>query len=316
MAEGKANTIHLQIQPGLDKIRPLSETAKLTLTLHDGAGQAIDRARFQIRLYAPPRGWIFSTDFPQVEGTLLLDIELPAGKRKVEWEYLFPIRGDYRLEVGAVDSVGNMDKRVFSLPIRESRTKLFYLGTFLAGLFVFGVMVGRLFTLQGKETRITGGLLLLVGSVLIICPATAQEPITKMAEDRGFVIRLEVSPPTVGKLSQIRWQLLETKTGLPYSTHITLAITQLEKGKQIFSLKGIPTKGNFNFKFHFVDGSAHKVTTIAELKGRHPIRAEKVVAVKGIQPPKGVSLRALLLFTGVLVLGLITGRMSRTAKKQ
>jgi len=234
----------------------------------------------------------------------------------VGWEYLFPIRGDYRLEVGSVDGVGNTVKRVFSLPIRESRTKLFYLGTFLTGLFLFGVMVGRLFTLRGSESGIAGGLLLLVGSVLNICPATAQEQITKVSRDKEFVVRLNVSPPTVGELSQIQWRLSETKTGLPYPTHLTLAITQLEKGNQIFFLKRIPTDGNFAFKFHFVDGSPHRVSSIAELKGRNPIRAEKVVAVTGIQPPKAVSLRALVLFLGVLVLGLITGRMSRNWKKQ
>jgi len=74
--EARANTIDLQIQPGLDNIRPLAKQARLTLTLHDSAGKAIDGSQFQIRLYAPPRGMFISTDFPQVEGTPLLDIEL------------------------------------------------------------------------------------------------------------------------------------------------------------------------------------------------------------------------------------------------
>ncbi len=316
MAEAGANTIDLQIKPGLDKVRPLVNPARLTLTLLDSTGKAMVRPRFQIRLYAPPRSWLFSTDFPQVESTPLLDIELPAVNGKVDWEYLFPIRGDYRLEVGSVDSVGNTVKRVFSLLIRESRTKLFYLGTILTGLFLFGVMVGRLFTLRGSESGIAGGILLLVGSVLNICPVTAQEQTTKVSGDKEFVVRLNVSPPTVGELSQIQWRLSETKTGLPYPTHLTLAITQLEKGKKIFILKGIPTKGNLNFKFHFVDGSPHKVTTIAELTGRNPIQVEKVVVVTSIQPPKTVSLRALFLFLIVLVLGLITGRLSRRGRRQ
>ncbi len=276
----------------------------------------MDGSQLQIRLYAPPRGWLFSTDFPQVEGTPLLEMEMPAVTGNVEWEYVFPIRGDYRLEAGVVDSVGNTAKRVFSLPIKESRTKLFYLGIFLTGLFLFGVMVGRLFTLRSGESRITGGLLFLVGSVPIICSATAQESTTKVAGDKEFVVRLEVSPATVGELSQIRWRLSEAKTGLPYPTHLTLAITQLEKGEQIFSLKRLQTKGNLNFKFHFVDGSPHRVSGIAELKGRDPIRAEKVVSVTGVEPPKAISLRALVLFLAVVVVGLITGRLSRRGGKQ
>jgi hypothetical protein len=314
--EARAKTIDLQIQPGLENIRPLSKPARLTLTLRDGAGKAIDRARLQIRLYAPPRGLFFSTDFPQVEGTPLIEIETPSFQGKLEWEYVFPIRGVYRLEVSAVDGVGDGLKQVFPLRIRESRTKLVYLGTFLAGLFLFGLMVGRLFTPRSGMAHIVGGLLWLLGWVLSVSPAMAQQLMTKVPAEKKFVIRLEVSPPTVGQLSDIHLRLFEEKTGKSHPTHLTLAITQLEKGKRIFFLKQIPTNGNLAFKFHFVDGSPHRVSSIAELKGRNPIRVEKVVAVTGIEPPKAVSLRALVLFFGVLVLGIITGRMSRRWKKR
>jgi hypothetical protein len=314
--EARANSIDLQIQPGLDKIRPLSKPARLTLTLRDGTGKAIDRARFQIRLYAPPRGLFFSTDFPQVEGTPLIELESPAFQEKIEWEYVFPIRGVYRLEVSTFDGVGDGVKQVFPLRVRESRTKLVFLGIFLVGLFLFGLMVGRLFTPRGREAYIVGGFLWLVGSVLSITPGMAEELTTTVPGDKEFLVRLEVSPPTVGQHSDIHWRLSEKETGMPYPAQLTLAITQLEKGKRIFFLKRIPTDGDLAFKFHFVDGSPHRVSSIAELKGRNPIRAEKVVAVTGIQPPKAVSLRALVLFLGVLVLGLITGRMSRRRKNQ
>ena len=309
-------TIDLQIQPTLENIRPLSKPARLTLTLRDGAGKAIDRAWFRVRLHAPPRGLFFSTDFPQVEGTHLIEIESPTFQGKVEWEYVFPIRGVYRLEVSAVDGVGDGVKQVFPLRVRESRTKLLYLGGFLAGLFLFGVMVGRLFTRRGGEAHIAGSLLWLLGSTMSICPAMAQELTPKVPRDREFLVRLEVSPPKVGQLSDIHLRLFEEKTGKSHPTHFTVAITQLEKGKRIFLLNRILTDGNLAFKFHFVDGSPHRVSSIAELTGRNPIRAEKDVAVTGIEPPKAVSLRALVLFLGVLVLGLITGRISRRGKKQ
>ena len=314
--DARAKTIDLQIQPSLDKIRPLSKPAKLTLTLRDGAGKGIDRTRFQIRLYAPPRGSFLSTDFPQVEGTPLLEIESPVFQEKIGWEYVFPIRGVYRLEVSTVDGAGDAVKQVFPLHVRESRTKLVFLGAFLTGLFLFGLMVGRLFTPRGREAHVAGGLLWLVGSAMSISPAMAKDLTTKVPGDKEFLVRLEVSPPTVGQPSEIHWRLSEKETGMPYPTHLTLAITQLEKGKRIFFLNRILTDGNLAFKFHFVDGSPHRVSSIAELKGRNSVRAEKVVAVTGIQPPKAVSLRALVLFLGVLVLGLITGRLSRRGKKQ
>ena len=97
------------------------------------------------RLYAPKSGWLFSTDFPHVEGTLLLDIELPLSNGWVAWEYVFPIRGDYRLEVELADPQKEKAKKVFNLNIRENRLKLFYLGGFALLLFLFGFVAGRLF---------------------------------------------------------------------------------------------------------------------------------------------------------------------------
>ncbi len=86
-----------------------------------------------------------------VEGTRLVDMELPASEGRVDWEYVFPIRGVYRLEVTAADGTGKEVTRVFTLRIKESRTKILYLGSFTVGLFVLGVIAGRLFTLPKHE---------------------------------------------------------------------------------------------------------------------------------------------------------------------
>ncbi|MGH7772187.1 MAG: hypothetical protein ACREQA_08095 [Candidatus Binatia bacterium] len=107
---------------------------------------------FKIRLYAPTPGWPFSTDFPLVEGSRLIEMELPAFRGSVGWEYVFPIRGIYRLEVTAIDERREEVKKVFNFAIRENRLKLLYLGCFVVVLFLFGVMAGRLFTNRDRET--------------------------------------------------------------------------------------------------------------------------------------------------------------------
>lgn len=73
-------------------------------------------------------------------------MDLPTSHGKAEWEYVFPIRGVYRLEVSALDEEGKKSKRVFKLRIRENRRKLFYLGGFVITLFLLGFTAGRLFT--------------------------------------------------------------------------------------------------------------------------------------------------------------------------
>lgn len=70
----------------------------------------------------------------------------PVSRERVEWEYVFPIRGIYRLEVESADDEGRRIREVLEFRIKESRLKLLFLAAFLAGLFLFGVTAGRLFT--------------------------------------------------------------------------------------------------------------------------------------------------------------------------
>ncbi|NIO11483.1 MAG: hypothetical protein GTO40_27075 [Deltaproteobacteria bacterium] len=310
--EGKANTIELEVQPGVESIRPLSKPAKLSLIVRDGSGKTVDRSRLQIRMFAPAPGLILSTDFPQVEGSPLLELEIPSSKGVAEWEYVFPIRGVYRLEVSAVDGTGQTVKRTFSLPIKETRAKLFYLGLFSAALFVFGFWVGRLFT--PTSTSIASFFLWLGITGLATGPAVAQEPTKEPTSEHELFIQQEVSPPTVGRLSEIRWRLFNKKTNEPSPARLTLVITRLEKEKQIFALKQIPTDGTFAFKFNFFDGSLHQLTSKAEQRGKEPIQATTNVSVRGVEPSKAISLRSLALFLAVLFIGLITGRVTRKRK--
>lgn len=135
-------TVELETVPTLDEITPLSEPTRLVVVVLDGERKPISGGRMRIRLQAPDPGWLFSTDVPTVEGKRLIEMELPVSDGTVDWEYLFPIRGVYRLEVTTFDGKGERAQRVFSLPIKESRLKLFYLATFVAALFVLGFCMG------------------------------------------------------------------------------------------------------------------------------------------------------------------------------
>lgn len=143
--------IRLETVPSLDEVRPLSDPVRTVLTVLDGEGKALKQGRVRIRLDAPAPGRLFSTDFPLVEGSRLMDMELPVSDGRVEWEYVYPVRGRYRLEVGAIDGEGKVIQRAFEMGIRENRLKLLYLGGFVAVLFFFGFMAGRLFTARGQD---------------------------------------------------------------------------------------------------------------------------------------------------------------------
>ncbi|MGH7848184.1 MAG: hypothetical protein ACREQW_23845 [Candidatus Binatia bacterium] len=134
--------VELETVPPLDEITPLSEPTRLVLALLDSERKPIAAGRARIRLEAPGPGWFFSTDLPTVEGKGLVEIEFPISNGTVDWEYLFPIRGVYRLEVTTFDTKGERAQRVFRLPVKESRLKLFYLATFVTALFVLGFCMG------------------------------------------------------------------------------------------------------------------------------------------------------------------------------
>ena len=90
--------IGLETFPRLGEVTTQAEPTRLVLAVLDGAGQLVPGARLRLRLQAPEPGWL-PTDLPAMEGSRLVELELPASYGTAEWEYFFPIRGVYHLEV-------------------------------------------------------------------------------------------------------------------------------------------------------------------------------------------------------------------------
>jgi hypothetical protein len=135
-------TVELETVPPLNEVRPLADPTQLVLAIFDAERKPIPDGRVRVRLQAPDSNWPLSTDLPAVEGKRLIDIELAVVDGNADWEYLFPIRGVYRLEVTTFDEKGERAQKIFHLSIKESRLKLFYLASFIAVLFVVGFCMG------------------------------------------------------------------------------------------------------------------------------------------------------------------------------
>lgn len=302
-------TISLQTIPPLDQARPLSEPVKILLRVSDSDGKPVAATRVKIRLYAPRPGRLFSTDFPHIEGTLLLDMELPSVNGSITWEYAFPIRGDYRLEVEPTDQQKEDMKKVFNLKVKENRYRLFSLGSLIVVLFLLGFTGGRLFT-GARETPglMTFTLLLLVFSLGLSPSGEIQ---TREREGSESLVRLNASPAVVGKISRIQSDLVDAETGNPVPSRFSLSISHLEKGRKIFSVENIPTEGNFTLGFHFTDASDHLLNFVAEPESKRPAQEKMVIPVAGLDPPREAFLPPMILLLAVLVLGLAAGRISR-----
>jgi hypothetical protein len=293
--------VYFKTSPRIELLRPFADPIDLSLLITGADGRPVKQGSVAVRLDAPAPGRFFSTDYPLVEGTLLSEMRLPLRQGKVNWKYLFPIRGEYRLAVDVVADDGRKVSKAFSFKVRENRKKWLGLGAFSAGLFVLGFGAGRIFT--GARGRAVS----LIAAVLF-----AVSPGILPAQQSGAAgsASLEIEPPTVGKPSVVRWSLPRNGRG-DGAVVLTLTITHLEKQKVVFAVEKTPVTGEWSMKFHFPDGAEYRITAVAQVPGENPMRNQQVVSVTGVEPPMKAMVPVLSYFLAVIVLGLGAGRWTK-----
>ena len=292
------SAIRVDVSPNIGEIRPMKDLVNIRVVVESQAEGAVD---LSFRLLAPRREGTFTTDFPLVEGTELIQMAVRVPDGKLDWSYAFPIRGTYRLELKAVDANGSVVERMVLLEVMEAWTKSGFLLGFLGLLFVLGVVAGRLFTRERSWNAH-----LLVGVLGILTLARVGDAVADLAST------LVVSPPRVGSLSAIHWTVAEDALSRVDGALLTMKITQLEKDRTLFSLNSLPTQGNFKFDYQFTDASDHRIAATAVLESGEIVGgAEEIVQVTSPDPSLEDSLRPVALSLLVVTAGLILGRFSR-----
>jgi hypothetical protein len=301
-------SIYLKASPRLALLYPYSDPATLTLLVTGADGKPVAQGRVAIRLEAPEAGRFFSTDFPLVEGSRLLDMSLPLRQGRAEWKYLFPIRGQYRLTVEFAAPDGRKTNKTFPLTIRENKQKWVFLAIVSLALFALGVIAGRIFTSSRsrRKREFSVCLLFLLGGLTAIEIAVAQEP--ERGRQFGW---LEIDPATVGNPSKVRWRLGGEENVDSRGVLLTLTIAHLEKNKTVFSVERLPVEGEIAMDFQFTDGAEYRVSSIAYVTGGRLLRTEQSIAVSGVEPPARAMIPAIGFFLAVIALGLGVGRWSR-----
>jgi hypothetical protein len=302
--------IYFKASPRLELLHPYSDPATLTLLVTGNDGKPVAQGWVAIGIEAPKPGWFFSTDFPLVEGSRLLDMSLPLRQGRAEWKYLFPIRGQYRLNVEFIAPDGRKVNKSFPLAIRENKQKWFFLGIFTVGVFGLGVFAGRIFTGALPNAKRSAAVCLLVS---MSCVSWSIEGAAQELGQRKHFGWLEVAPATVGKPSKVRWRLAGEEKAESRAVLITLTIAHLEKAKTVFSVERLPVEGEFEMSFQFTDGAEYRVTAIAYVTGGQMIRTEQNISVIAVEPPARAMIPAVAFFLAVIALGLGAGRWSRRA---
>lgn len=299
--------IYLKGSPRLELLYPYSDPASLTLLVTGADGKPVSQGRVAIRLEAPEPGWFFSTDFPLVEGSRLLDLSLPLRQGRAEWKYLFPIRGQYRLTVEFIAPDGRKVNKTFPLEIRENKQKWFFLGIFTVGLFVLGVFAGRIFTGVFSNAKRRAAACLLVS---MSCISWSIEVAAQELEQQKYFGWLEIDPAIVGKPSKVRWRLTGDANTASRPVQLTLTIAHLEKAKTVFSVERVPVEREFTMDFQFTDGAEYRLATIAYVTGGQMIQTEQNITVTGVEPPTRAMIPAIGFFLAVIAFGLAVGRWS------
>ena len=277
-------TIYFKTTPRIELLRPYADPANMSLLITGADGRPVKQGVVDIRLDAPEPGRFFSTDFPFVEGTRLSEMRMELRQGRANWKFLFPIRGEYRLTVVATTADGGKASKDFKFYIRENQKKWFALTGFSVGLFLLGLMAGRVFT-GAKSAMIA----LFAAALLVGSSRAAEPPRVDETENAG----LEIGAATVGTPTAVRWFLKNAEIAGTSNTLLTLTITHLEKEKIAFEVERIPVDKEFSMKFQFTDGAEYRVVALAEVPGKPPLRSEKVIGVTAIEPPAKASVPAL-----------------------
>lgn len=328
--------VELQTQPPLSQVIPNEKPVRVILQALNAVGQPLSDARFQLQLFTPAKTPWFTSDFPIVEGTTLLELNAIAPHGKLQFEQTLPIRGNYLLKIQVTPNIAGLFKSFEqSLQISVPENPLKYrnaailVGILLLAGFGCGWIIGGDPTLQSGEVvpqkvrLLLSGIIVIAIFVLLYVNVSAEfasthshspdtEVLPNIAVQRSQDLEIRLSgdrEATIGELANQTVQVLNVKTGKPEPGVTVKAKTlALEDNTPMFAYKGTTdANGQLTWKEQFFDGAPHQV--FVEAISSHPthIQVAHEVEVEGIEPPLYIRLITLCYFSAFFVISLWSG---------
>ncbi|MEH2220108.1 MAG: hypothetical protein V7K72_23870 [Nostoc sp.] len=358
LAQSPQPSVRLTTNPPINQVRPLEAEAttvlgsghynppvQLMLQAFDAQGQSLKDAKIHLQLFTPPKNPWFTTDFPIVEGTKLLDIEGNAPTGQLQVQQTLPIRGTYQLLVAVTPLVANAFepiKQTLTLTLPENPLKFRYFGILVVILLAVGLLGG--WVIGGRQAIQPGEIapqqvrLLLSGLIVVAIAALLWVNISaELAESymsmpgmgeevpssgkpaklqsQGLYMQLSGDKSaTVGQPAKLQVSVSDPKTSQPV-TDVVLKVTttQLENNWVAFAYEGTPdSNGKLAWEQEFFDGAPHSVVieVAPQAKAKEqfqPFQVAENIPVEGVAPPMAVRLISLTYFTGIVVIGLLLG---------
>jgi hypothetical protein len=290
-------SVRLTTQPAISQMRPFEAEAtysqspiRLTFQAVDGTGHALENAKMHLQILTPPKNPWFTTDFPIVEGTTLLDLETLALKGELQIQEMLPTRGIYQFLVKVTPTVPNAFtpiQQTLSLSVSENGLK--YQNLAILAVLLLGIGLGGGWVIGGRQPMQLGDIapqrvrLLLSGAIVVAIAALlfvnvsaefaqsrmpmAMSHMTKdtpssnqpsKLQSQGLELQLSGdTSATVGQLAKLQVKVSDIKTKQPV-TDVVLKVTttQLEKNWVAFAYEGSPdSTGKLAWQQQFFDGA-------------------------------------------------------------
>jgi hypothetical protein len=328
-------TIQLQTEPSLSQAIPDEAPVRISLQAVDATAQPLSDVQFQLQLLTPGKTPWFTSDFPIVEGTKLLELGAKAPDGKVEFEQVMPIRGSYTLKAqvtpltaGAFESF----EQSIQLSVPENAAKYRNAAILIGILILAGVSSG--WVIGGDQTVQDGEIApqpirLLLSAAIVVAIAVllfvnisaelssahggeetqvAATPSVQRSQD--LEIRLSGDrQATVGQLANQTIQVVNSKTGSPEANVvINVKSIALEDNKQMFLYQGKTNdQGKLDWHEQFFDGAPHQVVAEVTPSNGTAFQVSHEIEVEGIAPPLYIRFISLGYYTGIFVLSLLIG---------
>lgn len=359
-AQSPGPSVRLTTNPPINQVQPLEAEAttvlgsgqykppvQLTVQAVDAQGQSLRDAKIHLQLFTRPKNPWFTTDFPIVEGTKLLDIEGNASTGQLQVQQTLPTRGTYQLLVNVTPIAANAFKPIqqtLTLTLPENPLKYRYFGILVVVLLAVGLLGGWVIggrqplqpgEIAPKRVRLllSGAIMVAIASLLFVNVSAelarsqmsmsmpnmkGEVPLSdKPAKLQSQGLEMQLSgdaSATVGQLAQLQVSVSDTKTRQPV-TDVVLKVTttQLENNWVAFAYEGTPdSTGKLAWQQEFFDGAPHRVAVEVAPQANatrqfQPFQVAKNIPVEGVAPPMPIRLIGLTYFTGIVVVGLLLG---------
>ena len=362
-------SVQLTTNLPISQIRPLEAEAtealgsgsyqppvQLSLQAVDAQGQALKDARMHLQIFTPPKSPWFTTDFPIVEGTKLLDIEGNAPTGQLQIQQTLPIRGTYQLLVDVTSIAPNAFapiQQTLTLAVPENEAKYRNFGILAVILLVAGLGGGWIISsrqpLEPGEIAPQRVRLLLSGAIIVAILALlyvnvsaefaqshmsmAMSHETEAApksnkpsklQAQGLEMRLSGdTTATVGQPADFQVSVVDSKTQQPViDVVLQVTTTQLEKNWVAFAYQGTPDRaGKLAWQQGFFDGAPHSIAVEVAPQANsnrqfQPFQVAEDISVEGVAPPLFVRLISLAYMTGIVGVGLLLGLWLQRRRSQ